>query len=84
MDMKVTRPLCCCGNLELDTAVDIGFRCKWSDTSNGEVSNIYLRLFFGAAWRNGNSRGLEDATGTVATSAIIGEIERNVIAEEQR
>lgn len=41
---KGTWSLCCCGNLEQDTAVDIGLLGKWSDTSNGEVSNIYLRL----------------------------------------
>lgn len=40
---KGTWSLCCCGNLEQDTAVDIGLLGKWSDTSNGEVCNIYLR-----------------------------------------
>lgn len=62
-DAKVTGSLCCCGNLELDTAVDIGLLGKWSDTSNGEASNIYLRLFFSPAWQSGNSRGLRMALG---------------------
>lgn len=56
-DQKVTWSRCCCRNRELDTAVDIGLLGKWSDTSNGERSNIYLRLFFGPAWQRGNSRG---------------------------
>lgn len=55
-DEKVTGSPCCCRNLQLDTAMDIGLPGKWSDPSNREVSNIYLRLF-SPVWLSGNSMG---------------------------